>query len=172
MNKEVSRGSLKRILLVEDSLRDAELTLHALADYNLANSVLHLRDGSEALDYLYRRSEYSKEVKGNPAVILLDLKMPKVDGLEVLQQIRREPALSTIPVVIMTSSREDRDLQAAYRLGANAYVVKPMQFKDFVDAVKQVGAFWAILNEAPPGSVSSGVRPHHSSRGPSDPDNA
>ena len=151
--------SLKRILLVEDNPRDAELALHALAAHNLANEVLHLHDGAEALDYLYRRGEFSGRVNGNPAVVLLDLKMPKVDGLEVLRQIKSEPTLSTIPVVVMTSSREDRDLQAAYRLGVNAYVVKPMKFKDFIDAVKQVGAFWAILNEPPPGSVPKGDRP-------------
>lgn len=159
MNKEKSVSFLKRILLVEDSLRDAELTLHALAANNLANEVLHLHDGAEALDYLYRRGEFSDRAKGNPAVVLLDLKMPKVDGLEVLRQIKGEPGFDTIPVVIMTSSREDRDLQAAYRLGVNAYVVKPMQFKDFVDAVKQVGAFWAVLNEPPPGSAPRGERP-------------
>jgi CheY-like chemotaxis protein len=147
---------LKRILLVEDSPGDAELTLHALAGHNLANEVLHLHDGAEALDYLYRRGGFSGRVNGNPAVVLLDLKMPKVDGIEVLRQIKGEPDLATIPVVIMTSSREDRDLQAAYRLGVNAYVVKPIKFKDFVDAMKQVGAFWAILNEPPPGSAPRG----------------
>ena len=153
MNKEKSASFLKRILLVEDNPRDAELTLHALAAHNLANEVLHLHDGAEALDYLYRRGEFSSRANGNPAVVLLDLKMPKVDGMEVLRQIKGETALSTIPVVVMTSSREDRDLEAAYRLGVNAYVVKPMQFEDFVDAVKQVGAFWAVLNEPPPGSA-------------------
>ena len=151
-------NSLKRILLVEDSVQDAEIALKALADYHLANEVLHLRDGAEALDFLYRRGEFSDRRNGQPAVVLLDLKMPRVDGLEVLRQIKGEPGLSTIPVVVMTSSREDRDLQAAYRLGVNAYVVKPMKFKDFIDAVKQVGAFWAILNEPPPGSVPKGDR--------------
>ncbi len=152
---------LKRILLVEDSPRDAELALHALAAHNLANEVLHLQDGAEALDYLYRRGEFSDRAKGNPVVVLLDLKMPKQDGIEVLRQIKGEPGLSTIPVVVMTSSREDRDLQAAYRLGVNAYVVKPMQFKDFVDAVKQVGTFWAGLNEPPPGSAPRSERPKY-----------
>ena len=146
-------GLLKRILLIEDSPRDAELALHALAAHNLANEVLHLHDGAEALDYLHRRGEFSGRANGNPAVVLMDLKMPKVDGLEVLRQIKGEPGLATIPVVVMTSSREDRDLQAAYRLGVNAYVVKPVQFREFVDAVQQVGAFWAILNEPPPGSA-------------------
>ncbi len=149
---------LKRILLVEDSARDAELALHALAAHNLANEVLHLQDGAEALDYLLRRATFSGRAGGNPVVVLLDLKMPKVDGLEILRQIKGDPVLATIPVVVMTSSREDRDLQSAYRLGVNAYVVKPMKFEDFVDAVKQVGAFWAILNEPPPGSAPKGKR--------------
>ena len=159
MNKEISMNLLKRILLVEDSRGDAELALHALAAHNLANEVLHLRDGAEALDYLYRRGAFSGRVGGNPAVVLLDLKMPKVTGIEVLTQIKSDPALSTIPVVVMTSSREDRDLQAAYRLGVNAYVVKPMKFQDFIDAVKQVGGFWAVLNEPPPGSAPRGDPP-------------
>lgn len=141
---------LKRILLVEDSDSDAELALHALAEHSLANEVLHLHDGAQALDYLFRRGEFAGRASGNPSVVLLDLKMPKVDGMEVLRRIKGEPALGTIPVVVMTSSREDRDVQAAYRLGANAYVVKPMKFGDFVAVVKQVGAFWAILNEPPP----------------------
>jgi len=153
MSEKNSVALLKRILLVEDSPRDAELTLHALAAHNLANEVLHLHDGAEALDYLHRRGEFSGRANGNPAVVLMDLKMPKVDGLEVLRQMKGEPGLATIPVVVMTSSREDRDLQAAYRLGVNAYVVKPVKFKEFVDAVKQVGAFWAILNEPPPGTA-------------------
>lgn len=160
MNNENPVSFLKRILLIEDSPRDAELALHALAAHNLANEVLHLHDGAEALDYLYRRGEFSGRANGNPVVVLLDLKMPKVDGIEVLRQIKGEPGLATIPVVVMTSSREDRDLQAAYRLGVNAYVVKPMKFKDFIDAVKQVGAFWAVLNEPPPGSVPRGERLH------------
>jgi len=143
----------KRILLVEDSDQDAQLTLRALAAHHLANEVLHLHDGAEALDYLSRRGEFADRMQGNPAVVLLDLKMPKVDGLEVLRHIKDDPALGMIPVVLMTSSREDRDLLAAYRLGVNAYVVKPVKFADFIDAVKQVGAFWAILNEPPPGSV-------------------
>lgn len=143
-------NSIKRILLVEDSPSDAELALHALAEHNLADAVLHLQDGAQALDYLFRRGEFSGRGEGNPAVVMLDLKMPKVDGLEVLRQIKGDPGLGTIPVVVMTSSREHRDLQAAYRLGANAYVVKPMKFRNFIDAVKQVGAFWAIVNEPPP----------------------
>lgn len=146
----------KRILLVEDSPSDAELTLHALAEHNLANEVLHLQDGAQALDYLFRRGEFSGRGEGNPAVVMLDLKMPKVDGIEVLRRIKGDPGLSTIPVVVMTSSREHRDLQAAYRLGANAYVVKPMKFRNFIDAVKQVGAFWAIVNEPPPVDTPGG----------------
>lgn len=149
---------LKRILLVEDDPMDAEMTLRALAAHHLANEVVHLRDGAEALDFLYRRGRFSDRPNGNPAVVLLDLKMPRVDGLEVLRQIKGEPGLRQIPVVVMTSSREDRDLQAAYTLGVNAYVVKPLKFQSFVDAVKQVGAFWAVLNEPPPGSIAKGKR--------------
>ncbi|MBI4206498.1 MAG: response regulator [Betaproteobacteria bacterium] len=152
-------NSLKRILLVEDDPVDAEMTLKALEAHHLANEVLHLRDGAEALGFLFLRGEFSGRPDGNPAVVLLDLKMPKVDGLEVLRQIKGDPGLKQIPVVVMTSSREDRDLQAAYRLGVNAYVVKPVKFPEFVDAVKQVGAFWAVLNEPPPGSVPRGNRP-------------
>lgn len=148
---------LKRILLVEDSPGDAELALHALAEHHLENEVLHLHDGAQALDYLFRRGEFSGRAEGNPAVVLLDLKMPKVDGLEVLRQIKGEPGLSTIPVVVLTSSREKRDLEAAYRLGVNAYVVKPMNFENFMGAVKQVGAFWAIVNEPPPASTPRGA---------------
>lgn len=144
--------NLKRILLVEDSLRDAEMALKALEPH-LVNEVLHLRDGAEALDFLYRRGAFMGRPNGNPAVVLLDLKMPRVDGLEVLRRIKDDPELMTIPVVVMTSSREDRDLQAAYQLGVNAYIVKPLKFPEFVDAVRQVGAFWAVLNEPPPGSV-------------------
>jgi CheY-like chemotaxis protein len=150
---------LKRILLVEDDPMDAEMTLKALAAHHLANEVLHLRDGAEALDFFYRRGAFKDRPNGNPAVVLLDLKMPKVDGLGVLRQIKDDPDLKTIPVVVMTSSREDRDLQAAYQLGVNAYVVKPVKFPEFVDAVKQVGVFWAVLNEPPPGSVSRGDWP-------------
>ena len=154
MSKKASMNSLRRILLVEDSPGDADLALYALAKHKLTNEVLHLHDGAQALDYLFRRGEFSGRAEGNPAVVLLDLKMPKVDGLQVLRQIKGEPALSMIPVVVFTSSREKRDLEAAYRLGVNAYVVKPMNFNDFTDAVKQVGAFWAILNEPTPASTS------------------
>src|SRR5258708_7626188 len=152
-------NSLKRILLVEDSEEDAEMALNALADHHLANEVLPGRDGAEALDFLHRRGEFSGRANGQPAVVLLDLKMPRVDGLEVLRQIKADPDLKAIPVVIMTSSREERDLIDSYQLGVNAYVVKPVQFQNFVDAVKQVGAFWAVLNEPPQGSVPRANRP-------------
>ena len=144
--------TLKRILLVDDSPRDTELAVDALDANNLANEVVVLRDGAEALDYLYRRGEFAGRTNGNPAVILLDLKMPKVDGLEVLRQIRSDPQLKLIPVVVMTSSREEQDVVRSYELGANAYVVKPVKFNEFVDAVKQVGVFWAMINEPPPGA--------------------
>ena len=144
--------TLKRILLAEDSDRDAELTLNALAQHNLANEIERVRDGAEALDYLYRRGQFSSRPNGHPAVVLLDLKMPKVDGLEVLRQIRSDPQLKLIPVVVMTSSREEQDVVSSYELGANAYVVKPVKFNEFVNAVKQVGVFWAIINEPPPGA--------------------
>ena len=146
--------SLKRILVVEDSPRDAELVLEALAANHLANEVVSLRDGAEALDYLYRRGQFAGRENGQPAVILLDLKMPKVDGTEVLRQIKADPQLKIIPVIVMTSSREESDLHASYQLGANAYVVKPLKFQAFVEAVTNLGVFWAIINEAPPGSVA------------------
>jgi two-component system, response regulator len=146
-------NSLKRILLVEDSSRDAELVLSALTEYHLANEVVHVRDGADALDYLYKRGEFAGRSNGQPAVVLLDLKMPRVDGIEVLRQIKGDPALKMIPVVMMTSSREEQDLFKSYQLGVNAYVVKPMQFHELVDAVKLVGGFWAITNEPPPVSL-------------------
>lgn len=143
----------KRIVLVDDSPRDRELALNALADHQLAKDVVALRDGAEGLDYLFRRGAFAARPKGNPAVVLLDLKMPKVDGTEVLRRIRDDAELKFIPVVVMTSSREEQDLLESYKLGVNAYVVKPVNFTQFVQAVKQVGGFWAVLNEAPPGSV-------------------
>jgi two-component system response regulator len=144
---------LKRILLVEDSPRDAELILGALEGNQLANEVVHVRDGADALDYLFRRGEFADRTDGQPALMLLDLKLPKVDGLEVLRQIKSDAALKLIPIVMMTSSREEKDLLTSYQLGVNAYVVKPMKFQDFVEAVKQVGGFWAVINEVPPGSL-------------------
>ena len=149
---------LKRILLVDDSPRDTELTLDALAQHNLANEVIAVREGADALDYLYRRGQFADQGNGQPAAILLDLKMPKVDGIEVLRQIKSDPQLKTIPVVMMTSSGEGQDVVDSYQLGVNAYIVKPVQFKEFVDAVKLVGAFWAVVNEPPPGSVRA-LRP-------------
>lgn len=138
---------------MEDNPQDAELALKALESNHLANEVLHVWDGAEALDYLYRRGNYAGRPEGNPAVVLLDLKMPKVDGLEVLRQVKGDPLLKKVPIVVMTSSREDRDLSTCYESGVNAYVVKPVKFQAFVEAVQQVGAFWAVLNELPPGSV-------------------
>ena len=144
---------LKMILLVEDSPNDVELTLKALASYNLANEVAVARDGEEALDYLYRRGPHAERPNGNPAVILLDLKLPKVSGIEVLRQIRFDDHLKQIPVVVLTSSQEESDRTESYKLGVNAYVVKPIDFHKFIDAVKIVGAFWAVLNEPPAGCV-------------------
>jgi CheY-like chemotaxis protein len=146
---------LKRILLVEDNPNDVELTLEALSEHHLANAVEVAHDGEEALDYLYRRGPFASRPNGNPAVILLDLKLPKVDGFEVLKTIRSEEHLKLIPVVVLTSSREDRDMFDSYKLGVNAYVVKPVDFHEFLDAVKGLGIFWAILNEPPPGSITS-----------------
>jgi len=144
---------LKRILLVEDDPKDVELALEGLAEHNLANDVLVVRDGVEALDYLYRRGEFATYPNGNPAVILLDLKLPRVDGFEVLRTIKSDNKLKLIPVVVLTSSREERDLVESYKLGVNAYIAKPVDFHEFVDAVKGLGIFWAVLNEPPPGSL-------------------
>jgi CheY-like chemotaxis protein len=144
---------LGRILMVEDDPRDVELSLTALEDHKLANEVVVCRDGQEALDYLYSRGKFSDRVNGNPAVMLLDLKLPKVDGLEVLQQIKSDERLRMIPVVVLTSSHEERDMMRSYKLGVNAYVVKPVDFHEFVNAVKELGVFWAVINEPPPGSL-------------------
>jgi len=144
---------LQRILIVEDDPRDVELSLTALEQHNLANEVIVVGDGEEALDYLYRRGKFMARATGNPAVMLLDLKLPKLDGLEVLQKVRADDALKMIPVVVLTSSREERDMVASYKLGVNAYVVKPVDFHEFVNAVKELGCFWALINEPPPGSV-------------------
>jgi CheY-like chemotaxis protein len=144
---------LKCILMVDDSPRDTELTLEALSQNNLGNEVIALRDGVEALDYLYRRGQFSDRDAGNPAVVLLDLKMPRVNGIEVLQQMKSDPQLKMIPVVVLTSSREEQDLVKSYELGVNAYIVKPVHFQEFVEAVKLLGSFWAVVNEPPPGSV-------------------
>jgi CheY-like chemotaxis protein len=144
---------MRRILLVEDDPKDVELTLTALEEYNLANEVVVARDGAEALDYLYCRGEYAGRAHDNPAVLLLDLKLPKVDGLEVLERIKSDEKLRLVPVVVLTSSREEKDMVTSYKLGVNAYVVKPVDFHEFVNAIKELGMFWAIINEPPPGSV-------------------
>ena len=146
-------NNLGRILMVEDDPKDVELTLTALEEYNLANEVVVTRDGQEALDYLFCRGQFSTRSHENPAVILLDLKLPKVDGLEVLQQIKSDERLKMVPVVMLTSSHEEKDMMRSYKLGVNAYVVKPVDFHDFVNAVKELGVFWAVINEPPPGSM-------------------
>ena len=141
---------LKRILLVEDNERDVELTLAALEEHNLANEVVVARDGADALDYLYQRGKYTGRDGGLPAVVLLDLNLPKVDGMEVLQRMKIDPALKQVPVVMVTSSRVEQDLVRSYELGVNAYVVKPVDFQKFIESIRQIGFFWAIINEAPP----------------------
>jgi CheY-like chemotaxis protein len=143
-------ADLKRIVLAEDNPNDVELTLAALSEINLANEVIVVRDGVEALDYLFRRNKYAERAPGNPAVLLLDLKMPKMDGLDVLRALKADEQLKTVPVVMLTSSREEQDLVNSYKLGVNAYVVKPVDFRAFIDAVRQLGAFWAVVNEPPP----------------------
>jgi CheY-like chemotaxis protein len=146
---------IKPILLVEDDPRDLELTLLALERSQLANEVIVLRDGAQALEYLGREGEYAGRDEGNPAVILLDLKLPKVNGLEVLEAVRANPLLRSVPVVMLTSSQEETDLMRSYELGVNAYVVKPVEFKQFVSAIADLGIFWAVLNEPPPGSFKA-----------------
>lgn len=146
-------NKLGRILMVEDDPKDVELTLTALEEYNLANEIIVVHDGEEALDYLYYRGQFQRRATDNPAVILLDLKLPKVDGLEVLQQVKSNEKLRMIPVVVLTSSNEEKDLVASYRLGVNAYVVKPVHFHEFANAIRELGVFWAVINEPPPGSV-------------------
>ena len=142
--------TLRKILLAEDSENDIELTLAALAGHHVANEIVVVRDGVEALDYLHRRGQFADRAPENPALVLLDLKMPRVDGVEVLRDVKSHPALRTIPVVVLTSSREEQDLVQTYDLGVNAYVVKPVAFQDFMEAVKSLGQFWAVINEAPP----------------------
>ena len=141
---------IRKILLAEDNPNDVELTLAALRQNRLANEVVVVRDGAEALDYLYRRGAFAARPSGNPALILLDLKMPKVDGIDVLRQAKSDPALKTIPIVVLTSSREEQDVVKSYDFGVNAYVVKPVDFPEFVQAVRVLGGFWAVLNEPPP----------------------
>jgi CheY-like chemotaxis protein len=149
---------LKPILLVEDDPRDLELTLVALERSQLANEVIIVRDGEAALEYLTRTGAHSERAEGNPAVVLLDLKLPKVNGLEVLQTVRTTEPLRSIPVVMLTSSHEESDVLRSYQLGVNAYVVKPVEFKQFVEAIADLGIFWAVLNEPPPGSLRSSRR--------------
>lgn len=150
-------SNLPRVLLVEDNPNDVEMTLEAFAECHLANEITVVRDGQEALDFLFRQGNYANRINGQPAVILLDLKLPKVDGMEVLRRIRADDKLKLTPVVIMTSSREERDVAEGYQLGVNAYVVKPLDFPHFVEAVKGLGIFWAIINQPPLGSVRRSV---------------
>ena len=142
--------NLRTILLAEDNPKDVELTIEALSDHNLANHVVVVKDGVEAMEYLRYEGNYKQRKHENPAVLLLDIKMPRMDGIEVLKAVRSDNKLKTIPVVILTSSREESDLIKSYELGVNAYVVKPVNFKDFIEAIKQIGIFWALLNELPP----------------------
>ncbi len=146
MNAEV-----KRILIVDDSPKDVELTIAALREKNLANEVIVAEDGEEALDYLYKRGKFADE-KGTPAVILLDIKMPKMNGIEVLREIRSNPKFKLIPVIMVTSSHEEKDLVESYKLGANSYVVKPVDIVQFIDAIKALGQYWAVINQPPPGN--------------------
>ena len=145
--------TIGRILLVEDDPKDTELTMTALEEYNLSNEVVVATDGEEALDYLYYRGKFQRRSGENPAVLLLDLKLPKVDGLQVLETIKADENLKMIPVVVLTSSREEQDMVRSYKLGVNAYVVKPVDFHEFVNAIRELGVFWAIINEPPPGSI-------------------
>ncbi len=151
-------NKLKPILLVEDDPRDAELTIMALTEHNLSNRVTHVVDGVEALEFLRYEGKFADREKENPSVILLDIKMPRLDGIEVLQEIRADKSLKAIPTVMLTSSREDPDLEKCYELGVNTYVVKPVDFKEFIASVKNIGIFWAIINEAP-----SAIKKHYES---------
>ena len=145
--------NLRRILMVEDDPKDVELTLTALEEYNLANELVVVNDGEEALDFLHCRGKWATRPGDNPAVMLLDLKLPKVDGLEVLRQVKSDEKLRLIPVVVLTSSREEKDMVASYQLGVNAYVVKPVDFHEFVNAIRELGVFWAVINVPPPGTA-------------------
>jgi CheY-like chemotaxis protein len=143
-------SDIRTILLAEDNPKDVELTMEALAEHNLANNVVAVKDGVEAMEFLKCEGRYANRRPENPAVVLLDIKMPRMDGIEVLEAVRRDERLKTIPIVMLTSSREEPDLKKCYALGANAYVVKPVDFQEFMEAVRQVGVFWAMLNELPP----------------------
>ena len=142
-----------RILLAEDDRHDQELILRALKEHRIDNEVVVVDDGAKALDYLHRRGEYASVPPGNPALVLLDIKMPKVDGLEVLREVRATEELRMLPVVMLTSSREHQDINESYTRGTSAYVVKPVDYTDFVSAIGKIGAFWGLLNEPPPGTV-------------------
>ena len=146
-------GTLKRVLLAEDDPRDIELTLSALAEHNLANEVIVVRDGVEVMDFLRCKGAFALRTPGLPVVLILDIKMPKVDGVEVLSAIKGDDALKSLPIVMLTSSQQTSDLDRCYRLGVNAYVVKPVNFQDFVKAVKEIGVFWALVNKPPPASI-------------------
>jgi len=148
-------AELRTILLAEDNPKDVELTLEALAEHNLANHVIVVRDGVEAMEYLQCKGKHKLRKPELPAVLLLDIKMPRMDGIEVLRAVRNDPGLKILPVVMLTSSREEQDLIKSYELGVNAYVVKPVDFKDFIQAVKEIGVFWAIINEMPQESMLS-----------------
>jgi CheY-like chemotaxis protein len=147
--------TLKTLLLVDDSENDIELTLEALRSIGLANEIVVARDGVEALDYFYRRGEFSNREQGLPVAVLLDLKLPRLNGLEVLKVIKNDPQLKTTPVIVLTSSREEQDLVEGYRLGVNAFVVKPVDFQQFTASVRQLGCFWALINEAPPSRIDA-----------------
>jgi CheY-like chemotaxis protein len=146
---------IRTILFAEDNPKDVELTLEALGDHNLANNVIVVKDGVETMEYLRREGKYKQRKTGNPAVLLLDIKMPRMDGIEVLRAIRNDNQLKMLPVVMLTSSREEQDLIKSYELGVNAYVVKPVDFKEFIEAVRQLGVFWAVINEVPPLGILS-----------------
>ena len=144
---------MRHILIAEDDPRDEQLTLSALEENNLANKVFVVHDGEEALDYLYCRGKFKTRTGGNPVAVLLDLKMPKVSGLEILKTIKADEYLKMIPIIVLTSSREEPDVIECYKHGVNAYVVKPVDFHEFVNAIKELGVFWAVINVPPPGSV-------------------
>jgi CheY-like chemotaxis protein len=143
------KTEIKRILIVDDSPKDVELTIAALTENNLANEVVVAEDGEEALDFLYKRGRFANE-DGLPAVILMDIKMPKMNGIEALKHIRENPKFKLIPVIMVTSSREERDLVESYKLGANSYVVKPVDITQFINAIKVLGQYWAVINQPPP----------------------
>lgn len=148
------KAVVKRILIVDDSPKDVELTIAALAEKNLANEVDVAEDGVEALDYLYKRGKFTGNANGNPAVILLDIKMPRMNGIEVLKYIRGDSKFKFIPVIMVTSSREEKDLVESYKLGANSYVVKPVDIVQFIDAIKALGQYWAVINQPPPAHLN------------------